>query len=85
MLLELKNISKSFAPAEGGEALSLLHDVSMSVAAGDTLAITGPSGSGKSTLLNIMGSLERPTSGEVILDGHNLAGLSDEDLAAVPH
>ena len=83
MLLELKNISKSFASAEGGEALNLLNDVSMSMAAGDTLAITGPSGSGKSTLLNIMGSLERPTSGEVILDGHNLAGLSDEDLAAV--
>jgi ABC-type lipoprotein export system ATPase subunit len=53
------------------------------VAQGQAAAIIGPSGSGKSTLLNIVGALDRPTSGEVLLEGRNLAGLSEAELAEI--
>jgi ABC-type lipoprotein export system ATPase subunit len=61
----------------------VLDGVSLEVSRGETLAIVGPSGSGKSTLLQIIGTLDRPTSGEVLLDGNNLATLDDLQLAAV--
>ncbi|KOV19137.1 ABC transporter ATP-binding protein [Streptomyces sp. XY152] len=60
-----------------------LDRVSLSVAQGELLAILGPSGSGKSTLLNIMGTLARPTSGSVIIEGHDVAELSDRELSAL--
>jgi ABC-type lipoprotein export system ATPase subunit len=61
----------------------VIGGVSLEVARGESLAITGPSGSGKSTLLQIIGGLDRPTSGTVSLDGRNLAGLDDLALASV--
>ncbi|WP_432119842.1 ABC transporter ATP-binding protein [Streptomyces sp. bgisy032] len=60
-----------------------LDRVSLSVGPGELLAIVGPSGSGKSTLLNVMGTLDRPTSGEVIVEGQNVADLPDRELSAL--
>jgi len=66
----------------GGEPLTILHENSFSVAAGETVAIVGASGSGKSTLLGLLAGLDLPSSGSVSLAGENLAGL-DEDARAV--
>lgn len=66
-MLEVTGISKSYPGA--GEHLAVLHDISFAVEPGQRLAIMGPSGSGKSTLLAILGGLESPTSGQVVLDG----------------
>ena len=70
-------------PAGAGHGVSVLNAVSLEVTRGETLAIVGPSGSGKSTLLQIIGTLDRPTSGEVLLNGKNLAALDDLQLAEV--
>jgi ABC-type lipoprotein export system ATPase subunit len=82
-LLQLTNVTKRYATAEGANALPVLDGVSLEVARGETLAIVGPSGSGKSTLLQIIGTLDKATSGEVLLDGQNLATLDDLELAGV--
>ena len=76
-LLELRNVTKRY------DALSILAGISLTVTRGETLAIVGPSGSGKSTLLQIIGTLDRATSGEVLLNGNNLAALDDVQLAEV--
>jgi putative ABC transport system ATP-binding protein len=65
----------------GGRELTVLHDVSFTLQPGDFLAIAGPSGSGKSTLLGLLAGLDRPRGGRVVLDGHDLAAL-DEDQRA---
>jgi len=83
MLLELKNITKTYQSPSGSEIRVVLDNLSMEVEAGDAIAILGPSGSGKSTLLNIIGSLDKPSGGEVILNGENLSALSDKKLAEV--
>lgn len=82
-LLELRHLAKRYDLPAGGEAPLVLKDVSLRLAAGEAVAIVGPSGSGKSTLLNVIGALDRPTAGEVLLDGADLAGLSDRRLAAI--
>jgi len=82
-IVTLENISKQYDSPAGGAAAPILRDVTLSVAAGESLAIVGPSGSGKSTLLNIIGTLDRPTSGRVLVGGKDLAGASDAELAAV--
>jgi lipoprotein-releasing system ATP-binding protein len=81
VLLELKNISKSYQSPSGSESRVVLHDLSLQVNEGESIAIVGPSGSGKSTLLNIIGSLDKPTIGEVIFDDNNVADLNDFQLA----
>jgi putative ABC transport system ATP-binding protein len=63
--------------------VTALRDVSLTITAGELLAIVGPSGSGKSTLLHIMGTLDRPTSGSVRVGGHDVAALSDRELSAL--
>jgi ABC-type lipoprotein export system ATPase subunit len=83
MLLELKNISKTYQSPSGSETRTVLDDLSLEVSAGETIAILGPSGSGKSTLLNIIGSLDKPTSGEVVLEGQSLSGHDDNQLAEI--
>lgn len=77
-VLELDDVSKTYP---GG--VQALNGVSLRIRSGELAAIVGPSGSGKSTLLHIMGTLERPTSGTVTLDGHDVAGLSDRALAGL--
>jgi lipoprotein-releasing system ATP-binding protein len=79
-LLEAKNISKSYPTPRG--PLPILNSVSLSLAPGDAISIIGPSGTGKSTLLYILGALDPPTSGEVMLDGRNPFTLSDKDVSA---
>jgi len=83
MLLELKNVSKTYESPSGEGRTAVLRNVSLRVDPADSIAIVGPSGSGKSTLLNIMGALDRPTSGEVTFDGKKLASLEDTELARI--
>jgi putative ABC transport system ATP-binding protein len=77
--LEIRNVSKSYAA--GSALVHALIDVSLSVERGNLVAVMGPSGSGKSSLLAIAGSLEEPTSGEVLIDGKPLASMSYNDKA----
>src|SRR6266576_4670323 len=84
-MIRLKNVTRSYpARAEennGGHTLiNALDDISLSIAPGEWVAVMGPSGSGKSTLVNLIGCLDRPTSGEIWLDGRNVATLSASDL-----
>jgi putative ABC transport system ATP-binding protein len=65
----------------GARLLTVLQDVDLSVADGESVAILGPSGSGKSTLLGLMAGLDRPSAGEVTVDGTPLSGLSEDALA----
>ena len=85
-LLKLANVSKSYPAADlaGSDAqISILQDINLELAPGESLAIIGPSGSGKSTLLNIIGTLDRPTSGSVRLGEQELTKLNDLELAEV--
>ena len=81
-MIELTNVSKSYPGPEGGEPLSILKDVNFKLQTGSSAAIVGPSGSGKSTLLNIIGALDTPTSGEVKVNGQDLAKFDPKDAAA---
>jgi ABC-type lipoprotein export system ATPase subunit len=83
MLLQLKNVTKQFIPGAGVSPLTVLDSVLLEVEKSESVAVVGPSGSGKSTLLNIIGTLDRPTSGEVKLDGRDLQGLNDLELATI--
>lgn len=76
-LIQLRNVTKSY------DTLNVLDGITLNIASGESLAIVGPSGSGKSTLLQIIGTLDRSTSGEVLLDEKNLASLDDLQLAGV--
>jgi len=83
MLLQLTDVTKNYAAAAGTNSVNVLAGISLGLARGETLAIVGPSGSGKSTLLQIIGTLDRPTSGQVLLGGRNLAALNDLELAEI--
>jgi putative ABC transport system ATP-binding protein len=79
-VLELENVSKVYPATPPVRALD---QVSMAVAAGELVAVTGPSGSGKSTLLHLMGTLDRPTGGIVRVTGLDIARMRDRDLSAL--
>ena len=80
-LIELKNICKSY-PLDGFN-LQILKKISLEIENGEFVAIMGPSGSGKSTLMNILGCLDKPTSGHYVLDGRNVEKLSSDELAEI--
>ena len=77
--LELRHVSKTYG--SGPSEVHALREVDLTVERGELVAVMGPSGSGKSTLLTIAGSLEQPTSGEVLVDGVDLASVSRSDEA----
>ena len=78
-VIEVRQIYKDYQTAAG--AFPVLKDVNLTIERGDYVAIMGPSGSGKSTFMNILGCLDRPTSGEYFLDGHQVSQLSGNALA----
>ena len=80
-MLEIKNISKIYG--QGTAKVVALSNVSLCVNEGDFIAIMGPSGSGKSTLLNVIGGLDYPSSGEVILDGKRIDNLNENDFVDI--
>lgn len=83
VLLKLTAVSKRFSPPGGSEAVEVLRGIDLRLNRGESLAIIGPSGSGKSTLLNIVGTLDRPTSGRVTIDGEDLTGVDEDGLARI--
>jgi lipoprotein-releasing system ATP-binding protein len=79
-ILELAGVTKSYTSPEGVET-PVLRGIDLTLAAGESMAIAGPSGCGKSTLLNIIGTLDRPTSGKVTLAGRDVPSLTEKQLA----
>ncbi|MET9434712.1 ABC transporter ATP-binding protein [Streptomyces sp. NPDC006551] len=77
-VVEFDAVSKTYP---GGVAA--VRDVSLRIERGELVAIVGPSGSGKSSMLNLMGSLDRPTAGRVLVDGHDVASLTDREVSAL--
>ena len=80
-MILLDKVSRSFTV--GDQQVAALRDIDLNIAAGDYVSIMGPSGSGKSTLLNLIGLLDRPSSGTYKLDGGNVTDLNDEQQAKV--
>jgi len=81
VVLEARGLHKAFGVGAG--AIPIIHDINLQITAGEFVAMVGPSGSGKSTLLSILGLLEPPTSGEVLVNGVSVAQLSAKELAGV--
>jgi len=80
-MVELVDVTKTYGEPGGAGATGVLKGITLRIEPGRSVVIVGPSGCGKSTLLNIIGGLDHPTSGRVLLDGRDLAGLDDEELA----
>lgn len=80
LLLQVMGVEKTFQ--RGSETIRVLEGTNLEVRRGEFLALMGPSGSGKSTLLNLVGGLDRPTRGAIVVGGENIAELSDRKLAA---
>ncbi len=78
-LIGIRHVFKSYR--RGGQTVPVLHDVSFDVARGDFLGLMGPSGSGKSTLLNLIAGIDKPDSGEVLVDGVDITQLGESELA----
>lgn len=81
-LLEINNLKKIYTTRFGGTQIQALRNVTFSVEQGEYVAIMGESGSGKTTLLNILASLDKPTSGDVLLNGNRILDLSERELSA---
>ena len=81
-LLEVNHLKKVYTTRFGGNQVEALKDVNFSVEYGEYVAIMGESGSGKTTLLNILAALDKPSSGEVLLNGKNIIGIKEGQMAA---
>ena len=79
-LIVLRNIAKTYR--RGEESISIFSDLNLTIPSGDFVAMMGPSGSGKTTLLNLLGGLDRPTSGTILFDGAPIEKLSENQLSA---
>ena len=82
-MLELIHVQKNYQSPFKGQSLCVLKDVTLKVSLGQAIAIVGPSGSGKSTLLNIIGALDKPSSGHILFDDADLSQLEDRVLAKI--
>lgn len=80
-VISIKGVTKTYV--NGKLKVPVLHGIDLSIKEGEFTSIMGPSGSGKSTFMNILGALDRPTSGSYLLDGKEVANLSDDELAYV--
>ena len=83
VLIELSEVRKRFGGHDGVPELEILHGIDLRIRAGEYVAIVGASGSGKTTLMNILGCLDRPSSGEYLFQGEAVSGLDDDALAAL--
>ncbi len=79
VIVNLSDVDKSFT--KGREVVEVLHEIDLEIDEGDFIALMGPSGSGKTTLLNLIGGLDQPTAGSVVVGGQQLVGLSSNRLA----
>jgi len=82
-MIELVDVTKDYGEPDGPGRVSVLKGITLRIEPGRAMAIVGPSGCGKSTLLNIIGGLDRPSGGRVLLDGQDLASLDDAELARI--
>lgn len=82
-ILKLNAVGKEYVSGDGLSRVHVLSEISLTVEKGDSISIVGPSGSGKSTLLNIMGTLDKPSSGTVMLNGIDASSLSDDAVSRV--
>ena len=83
-ILEVNNVKKIYTTRFGGNQVQALSNINFSVEKGEYVAIMGESGSGKTTLLNILAALDKPTSGEVLLNGKNLVSVKEKEISAFP-
>jgi len=79
-LVQVRGLTKSYR--RGGQRVPVLSDINLDIRRGDFLALMGPSGSGKSTLLNMIAGIDKPDAGQVLVDGVDIARLSESELAA---
>jgi len=82
-LLQMLDVDKEYTAAADAEPVVVLRQIQLEIQAGDSISIMGPSGCGKSTLLNLMGTLDQPTRGRVLLQGRDLSSLDAAELAEV--
>ena len=80
-LVEIENVTKVYEPEKGGSVVRVLRGIDERVADGEFVSLMGPSGSGKSTLLTVLGAMNRPTTGRLVVDGIDVYGLSEEARA----
>ena len=81
-ILEVNNLKKIYTTRFGGNQVQALSNLNFSVEEGEYVAIMGESGSGKTTLLNILAALDKPTSGEVLLNGKNIVTIREKEISA---
>src|SRR5476651_144289 len=79
-VLEVHGLTKTYVGGDGG-VITVFDGVELAVQRGEMVAIVGASGAGKSTLLHLLGALDRPTAGEVLIDGRPLAGMDDNEVS----